>query len=87
MKYCNILTGSELAGVWGDASVPDYQDDDGCLRDGLADMYFVLLWPEGCLTRQHFGDCSVHGPFGTYAMAGNYRDGYKDVACRIKVNR
>jgi hypothetical protein len=44
-------------------------DDDGCIRDDVNGMWFVTQWPDHCVTEQHLGDATIHGPFATEAEA------------------
>lgn len=70
-----LYTGRQLADrVLGkeESGVHDFScivDDDNNPREELYDSFFVIEWPEHCVTRQHLGDASIHGPYETESEA------------------
>lgn len=49
----------------------DVLDDEHNLIESVMPKFFVVVWPEHCVTTQHLGDASIHGPYVTVEEAAS----------------
>ena len=49
-------------------------DDDEPIESAY-DQFFVVCWPEHCITRHSLGDASIHGPYESESEAMSCHDG------------
>lgn len=48
---------------------PDFIDADGEIRNPASVGWYILDWPEHCVTSHHLGDATIHGPYATEEIA------------------
>jgi len=46
--------------------------NDGDFKVELKGQWFACVWGENCVTTQHLGDATIHGPFATEEEAAEY---------------
>ena len=70
-----LYTGRQLANRILDHEQTDCHDfsvildDDDNPREELYASFFVCDWPEHCVTTQHLGDATIHGPYESESEA------------------
>lgn len=70
MKHTpKAIAGSTLADRIIDREDVDSHDfsmvvnDDRTPIESVGSVWFVIDWPEHCVTGQHLGDATIHGPY------------------------
>ena len=46
--------------------------NDGDFKVEPKGQWFACVWGENCVTTQHLGDATIHGPFATEEEAAEY---------------
>jgi hypothetical protein len=70
-----VISGEELANrIIASEQIDDHDfsmavSDAGDILDGVASKYFVVQWPEHCVTTQHLGDAAISEAFDTKGEA------------------
>lgn len=66
-----IFEASQLADVASDqcdgnfAPFSQVLTNDGDFREETKGQWFACVWGDNCVTTQHLGDATIHGPFAT----------------------
>jgi hypothetical protein len=73
-----IVQGSQLADAAWDqcdgqfSRFSEVLTAEGDFKTETRDQWFACVWGHNCVTTQHLGDASIHGPFDTAAEAEDY---------------
>jgi len=70
-----VFSGSTLANrIIASEQIEDHDfsmvvTDDGEVVDGVDEQFFVVQWPDHCVTEQHLGDATISEAYATEADA------------------
>lgn len=75
----HVVHGEKLAGMACDqlyaaGDFPEVLTPDGEAREDSFDSWFVVQWPDFCVTEKHLGDATIHGPYDSQAEAARAWD-------------
>lgn len=74
-----VMSGRQLINRICDEGAEDqhrqFFTSEGDPIGSVYDHFYVAVWPDCCVTMQHFSDASVHGPYESESEAMSCHDG------------